>query len=622
MRRVFQLLVCLLISSFFLHAFSSFAFAAGEFSPALKSRYIVSDDTTHVFQEFKLTNNFSTMYVTEYALEVGSNRITNVKVTTTGGPVDIKTTPHGNKTTISLTFSDKVIGKDQVREFTVSYDTPDISIRTGNILEVNIPKLANAKEFTSYIVEINVPSQFGSPALVFPKNSTISAAENKTIVTFSSTGQNGISVLFGKEQLAQFALSYHVENPTNNRGTVTIALPPDSTFQRIYFSSIDPPPREIHEDQDGNWLATYLLEPGQKETIKAVGTAVITLEPQPHAKLLTKRPGREYLAETNFWQSNNPEIQKLAKQLKTPKAIYDYVVKTLTYDYQRLDSNNKRLGALGTIKNPASAVCTEFTDLFIALARAADIPAREVNGFAYTQNDTLRPLSLLRDVLHAWPEYWDEATSHWVALDPTWENTTGGVDYFSHLDFNHVVFAIHGINSETPYPAGVYKLSGEETKDIAVSFGHEKPTVSELVGAGVVLKPSLLPEAQSLYNIRFANNALHAVYGMPYSVHVLKNGQEIMSLTDTISLLPLSGKDIPLNIPASSLFSTQTVLVETQINNQVFTDQINVKSFVNSHAQFLAIASILAGAGLIIAVLIWRLLVPRHKRRGTVRRKS
>ncbi len=621
MRCRLTLFIILLVFGFGLHLASASVYAVGEFSTALSSTYKVTATNTHVTQEFKLTNNFSTMFVTEYALEVGSNRINNVTASsTTKSAIEIKVTPHGNKTTISLSFSDKVIGKDQVRDFIVSYDTPDIGILSGKVLEVSIPKLANAKEFSAYSVRVEVPASFGTPALASPQTFTSKMDGDQVVVTFSNTGQNGISVLFGKEQIAHFALSYHIENPTNHTGTVTIALPPDSTFQRLYYSSLDPLPQSISEDRDGNWLATYLLNPGEKQTVKAIGAAVITLTPQPQAKLLTTRPGKDYLADSPFWQVSSEEIKKLAGELKTPRAIYDYVVKTLTYDYQRLDKENARLGALETLKHPSSAVCTEFTDLFIALARAAGIPAREVEGFAYTQNGTLRPLSLVRDVLHAWPEYWDDVTSHWVAVDPTWENTTGGVDYFSHLDFNHLAFVIHGISSETPYPAGVYKFSGEETKDIAINFGKDLPQISDLVGAGVILRPSFLPETQSPYGIRLTNNSLHAIYGLPYSVHILKDNQEIKTITDTISLLPLSSKEIPLSIPSSSLFSTQAMVVETQINNQVFTDQLNVKSFLAQHAQILATLSLVAGLCILVTALAWRLLVPRRKRKRPLRR--
>lgn len=607
---------------FFLSLFSiSFlipakALAAGEFATTLQSTYQVTDTTTHVSQTFHLKNNFSTMYVTEYALEVGSNRISNVKtVTSTNAPVTTQTTPHGNKTSISIQFSDKIIGKDSTREFTVSYDSPDIGIHTGSVLEVNISKLANPGEFSQYSAKILVPSSYGAPAFATPTRFTSGTEAGQTAVTFTNIGQaTGISVLFGKQQIAQFALSYHIENPTGHRGLVTIALPPDSTYQRVYYSSIDPQPEEIHDDVDGNWLATYVLDPGAKQIVKAVGSAVITLTPQEHADQLTKRPGNEYTSSAPYWQVSDPAIQKLAKELKTPKAIFDYVVKTLTYDYTRLNGGNKRLGASDILKNPTSAVCTEFTDLLITLARAAGIPAREINGFAYTQNGTLRPLSLVRDILHAWPEYWDQTTSRWVAVDPTWENTTGGVDYFTHLDFNHIVFAIHGINSETPYPAGEYKFAGEETKDIAISFGKDIPTSTDLIGAGAILRPTFLPEATSPYAVRFTNNSLHAVYNFPYTVHIVNNNQEIKVIPGTISLLPLSSKEVSIDVPNSNLFATQNVLIQTQINGQVFTDTINVKSFIIQHIRFFAISALVGGTALIIAILTWRLLVPRKKR--------
>ena len=93
----------------------------------------------------------------------------------------------------------------------------------------------------------------------------------------------------------------------------------------------------------------------------------------------------------------------------------------------------------------------EFTDLFITIARSAGIPAREVNGFAYTENPDIQPLSLVNDVLHAWPEYYDSEKGVWIPVDPTWGSTTGGVDYFSKLDLRHFTFVVHGKDSTKPY---------------------------------------------------------------------------------------------------------------------------------------------------------------------------
>ena len=161
----------------------------------------------------------------------------------------------------------------------------------------------------------------------------------------------------------------------------------------------------------------------------------------------------------------------MALELKTPEAIYDYVVKTLKYDYSRVRANVERLGALAALKSPNTAICMKFTDLFIALARASGIPAREINGYAYTENPQIQPLSLVADVLHAWPEYYDKEEKVWIPIDPTWGSTTGGVDFFNKLDLRHFTFVIHGKDSVKPYAAGSYKLGTNPQKDVFVSFG-------------------------------------------------------------------------------------------------------------------------------------------------------
>jgi transglutaminase-like putative cysteine protease len=56
--------------------------------------------------------------------------------------------------------------------------------------------------------------------------------------------------------------------------------------------------------------------------------------------------------------------------------------------------------------------CTEHTLLFVSLARAVGIPAREVGGLAYP--DIGRPVF----GWHAWAEIHDGR--QWVSVDPTW----------------------------------------------------------------------------------------------------------------------------------------------------------------------------------------------------------
>ncbi len=122
----------------------------------------------------------------------------------------------------------------------------------------------------------------------------------------------------------------------------------------------------------------------------------------------------------------------------------------------------------------------EYADLLIALSRAGGIPAREINGYAYTLDKTNRPLSLRiegGDVLHAWPQIYLPETG-WTMIDPTWGSTSGS-DYFSAFDLSHLTFVVKGISSEYPLPAGSYKTDPNQ-KDVTVSFSSDTAAREEL----------------------------------------------------------------------------------------------------------------------------------------------
>jgi hypothetical protein len=281
------------------------------------------------------------------------------------------------------------------------------------------------------------------------------------------------------------------------------------------------------------------------------GTAVVSLSPKK--SVLSEEDRKAYLKAAPYWEVENPELIAVAKNLKTPRDIYDYLVKNLTYDFSRVEDNRPRLGALGTLHDKASAVCLEFTDLFIALARASGIPAREVDGYANTENSTQRPLSLVKDILHAWPEYYDDEKQEWVMVDPTWGNTTGGVDYFNVLDFDHVAFVIRGFDSEYPVPAGGYKYDEDENlKDVNVTFPRRFTPPAE----SITVDSNENEHHYSLLPITTTLTIRNAGAGLVTPQKVLVNGQDILPSSQEIDAqaippfgyvsLPVSFKPLPL----------------------------------------------------------------------------
>ena len=438
--------------------------AVGEFRADYDVAYAIAPTgTTIVTQSISLTNNLTNLYPQKYSILIDSEKIKNVIAYDKRGPITPQIIQKEGKTEILLTFNEKVVGLGKALTFTLRFENADIAQKNGSIWEVNVPGVADDPDIATYNVSLNVPSSFGQNAYMAP------LPGSSTRWTKSQMIQGGISAAYGDTQYFTIELSYYLENPHVTPEIMEIALPPDTAYQTITLETLDPKPASVVRDTDGNWLARYELGPNQKLEISARATAAITLTPKENFSE-TILP-EEYLKPDQYWETNDPAITSLANQYRTPRAIYDYVVSKLSYDYNRVSQNPIRKGAAQSLLSPDQSVCMEFTDLFVAIARSAGVPAREVVGYAYTTNSKLRPLSLVADVLHAWPEYYDSQLRVWVPVDPTWAKTTGGVNYFDKLDFNHIAFAIHGISSRTPYPAGSYRKQGKTGKDVIVGFG-------------------------------------------------------------------------------------------------------------------------------------------------------
>ncbi len=463
-RKLILLLACIVYV-----VYPNLARADSNFTTDYYVTYTVGENQmTHVAFAITLTNTSSNKIASSYAMQLGFNEINNLKVADSYGQIMPKIVKTKEGYTIQLWFNHKATGLGTKQVITVSFDTPNVSRKYGKILEINIPGIARPDDFSSFTVAVKTPHSFGNPSYVKP-----APRGQDLIFTKEQLGKSGISLTFGKEQLYAFNLKYHLYNNIF-WSQQTIALPPKTNYQDVAITSIEPKPSTITKDADGNLIAQYQIPWFHTNIVTVHGVARIHL--QPKKEVLSQSDWQKYTAAKKYWEADNSEIQKLAKQLRNPQAINDYVVKTLSYDFSRVTSNKPRLGAMGVLDNPKSAACREFTDLFIALSRAAGIPAREVDGYAYTENPQQRPVSLTRDILHAWPEYYDNQKKTWVMIDPTWGNTTGGIDYFSTLDLDHVAFVIKGNDSSYPLPAGGYKANkDQQEKDVTITFADEFP---------------------------------------------------------------------------------------------------------------------------------------------------
>lgn len=448
--------------------------AQDEFISKVEAVYQIEENgTAKVTHNISLENSFSNLYATSYTINVVGLKPENVTATEGGQDLPIYVETKDDTTSIKVEFLTDVVGKGKKRKFSISFAEKSLAVKTGEVWEVTVPKLTNKESFDDYSLVLLVPTSLGQEAFVSPDpvSKDTLGSFRRFVFDKESVARHGVTTAFGQFQVFSFDLTYHLENPLPKASSVAIAIPPDTAFQKVNYQTMDPTPKIVSVDQEGNWIASFDLKPRERLDVRTVGSVQIFASPREFTKpsddLLLKN-----IAPSAVWQSDNSYLAQLGKDLGSSKAIYDYVVNTLSYDYNRVRPNVDRLGAVAALQSPNTAICMEFTDTFIALARAAGIPAREINGYAYTENPELQPLSLVADVLHAWPEYWDENKQVWIPVDPTWGSTTGGQDFYSKLDLRHFAFVMHGLDPYKPYPPGSYKLGANPQKDVYISFSQ------------------------------------------------------------------------------------------------------------------------------------------------------
>jgi len=485
-RRIFLFLIFLNI--FFLSPISyplasHKIFAAG-FSVDYSSEYVFSSTgEAQVTNQITLTNQQSGSYASQYVFQVKDLNLENLEAKSSAKILPITTEEKDNIKTVKISLdNNKTTGLDQKYSFSLSYKTSDLAKKQGPIWNINISNLP--KDQSSGQIKIVVPLDFGQPQITSPIPQKLEQKDKQWLISYTFNNSQAVvspRLAFGDFGLFSFELTYHLFNSNWQSEIQTIAIPPNILgYQEISINSLNPLPQKIETDPDGNILASYKLDYNEKKIIKLLGLARIL--PNTSLKSSQNQVNPEpYLLPAKYWETTSDTIINLLSglssnsdwpnltNLQKAKKLYDFVTKNLSYDQQKANPRIERFGAVKAWENKDTALCMEYTDLLITLLRAADIPARELDGYAAggVSPGSTNP----SDILHTWVQIFDKDRS-WFMVDPTWESTTGQ-DYFNSWDFNHLAFVVKGLDSEKPLPAGLYKITGAEKGDVKVEFATE-----------------------------------------------------------------------------------------------------------------------------------------------------
>ncbi len=595
---------------FALFIFPPPAAASDQFDASLRLDYVYSDTGQPLVTQYvSLTNRISGIYASSYQFTLPGSAPPLITGRDAVGPLRITTAPANPEgTLISVNFNSQVVGKGQTLQFSLQYPGPPATHR-GQVWEISIPRLTSTPTFDSYQVTLTVPASFGQPAFLSPQPQT--AAGNTYTFTQTGTENLPVSAAFGTLQSYAFKLDYYLKNTSLIRTQAVIALPPDTPYQHLLYTSLTPTPDNVVSDSDGNWLAQYSLSPGKTLLVTATGQAHI--QPAPAAPPQT--PSADDLAAdlqpTDQWPVNDPRFQALAHQYTTPEAIYNYVQSALTYSPARVQNHQlTRRGAAAALDSPGDSICTDFTDVFITIARAAGIPAREIEGWAYSTTPELHPLDLSPRLLHAWPEYWDAVRGTWVSIDPTWAKTSGGTDYFHQFDFDHFAFVIHGKSSTLPLSAGEY-VHDSVTSTVSVTLSSYTDASPSPV---IVIwhKPlQFLPLFSTSSTLEIANPQGQAVYHLPIYVSAQNLSLANHPPEELALLPPFSHTYLPVSFSNALLPDFSTKYLAVSAGSQQITYNVSTYLFLVWHVGFAIITSGIIIGLAFVAVRAWGLYLQR-----------
>ena len=319
-------------------------------------------------------------------------------------------------------------GETTELETPVPSDTISEHIGVTSLLRQKELKIGDKRTFHIFSFDLLKPVK--TEIEVLGKETITYQSEEKQVYVLRQTMDmmNGITA---KLWIDTDGVNYRTEVPLMGLSMVTMKTDKETAVgetkevdivlkTRILPSGKRPTPRAKHLEAEvklstGNIAEVFMSNPQQKLEVSNAHAGKLFVEvpsivAEDCPNLPIQNAEGEFLAASAYIQADHPDIQaKVEEILEGEINAWNAAEKLCRWVYASINEK-KMSGGFGsslTTLESLSGDCTEHTMLFIALARAAGIPARICSGIVFAKDAFY---------YHFWPEVY---VGRWVQMDPT-----------------------------------------------------------------------------------------------------------------------------------------------------------------------------------------------------------
>lgn len=109
--------------------------------------------------------------------------------------------------------------------------------------------------------------------------------------------------------------------------------------------------------------------------------------------------------------ANTKDVNATLTQKEIINVLYNYVVKNITYDYDKIKSlTYDYVPDIDTVLKDKKGICFDYSALLASMLRSQGIPAKLIKGYSTTTS-----------TYHAWNEVYLTSESRWIIVDTTYD---------------------------------------------------------------------------------------------------------------------------------------------------------------------------------------------------------